>query len=265
MFKDDNLKFIGYVLSIGVLIVLTFCMMQVFILGRDVPFLDDLGIRIGGSQPKGEFVYDDPPALIIKKDKDYQAVIKTNLGQFSIELFEENAPNTVNNFVFLASEGYYDGIKVHRVLKDFLFQTGDRLTLKDDISVYGTGGPGYTIPDEINWESLGLGETQITELAAQGYVSTAGIISKELTKYSVAMANSGPDTNGSQFFVVTADNTSDKISQIKSKYTVFGKVLDGFDTIDSINNSEVNISNKNVPIPYKDIVIDRIDIIEISK
>lgn len=265
MFKDDNLKFISYVLSIGVLIILTFCMMQVFILGGDIPFLDQLGIGIGGKTNKGEFVYDTPPQKIIKDGKDYQANIKTNLGQFTVELFEENAPITVNNFVFLSSEGYYDGIKVHRVLKDFLFQTGDRTTLSDNKSLYGTGGPGYVLSDEVNWESLNLDPLKIQTLTSEGYVSKQGLISKPLQKFSIAMANSGPNSNGSQFFIVTADNTDKKLDDIKGKYTVFGKVVDGFDTIESINFAEVDVSNKNAPLPYKDILIERIDIIELEK
>ncbi|MBP9758416.1 peptidylprolyl isomerase [Candidatus Dojkabacteria bacterium] len=264
MFKDDNLKFISYVLAIGVLIILTFCMMQVFILGGDIPFLNELGIGQGGSN-KGEFSYEDPPQKIIKEDKDYQAIIKTNLGSFTIELYEENAPNTVNNFVFLSSEGFYDGVKVHRVLKDFLFQTGDRYTLTDNKTLYGTGGPGYVFSDEINWESLNLEASTLQSLAAAGYVSTPGLISKPLQKFSIAMANSGPNSNGSQFFIVTADNTDKKLDDIKGKYTVFGKVVDGFDTIESINSAEVDISNKNAPLPYKDIVISRIDIVELEK
>jgi cyclophilin family peptidyl-prolyl cis-trans isomerase len=262
MFKDENLKFIIYVLIIGVLIILTFCIMQVFILGRDVPFVDDLG---WGPQTQTPFVYEDPPAKMIKDDKDYQAVIKTNLGNFTVELFEENAPNTVNNFVFLSSEGYYDKVKIHRVLKDLLFQTGDRNTLTENQASYGLGDPGYIFDDEINWESLNLDAGQIASLAGAGYTSTAGLISKPLQKYSIAMANSGSDKNGSQFFVVTASNIDPQLKSLKGKHTVFGKVISGYDTLNEINNAPVDISDKNSPLPYKDIIIDRIDIIEINK
>ena len=220
---------------------------------------------MGGSGNKGKYVYDGLPQKMIKDDKDYQAKFKTSMGSFSVELFEENAPNTVNNFVFLSSEGYYDGVKIHRVLKDFLFQTGDRNTLLNDKSLYGNGGPGYTFGNEVNWESLGLDATVIQSLIGERYADSTGLISKQLQKYSMAMANSGPNTNGSQFFIVTADNTDKKLDAMNGKYTVFGKVVDGFDTIGSINSAEVDISNKNSPLPYKDIIVERIDIIELAK
>lgn len=263
MFKDENLQFMIYVLAVGILIVLTFCIMQVFILGRDVPFIDDLGW--GGNQPSGEFVYADPPAMRLDENKDYQARFQTNLGGFTIELFEENAPNTVNNFVFLAREGYYDGVKVHRVLKDMLFQTGDRNTLTDNEATYGSGNPGYVFDDEINWESINLAAGQIQALSEQDYSSTPNLISKPLQRYSIAMANSGPNTNGSQFFVVTAPNTDSQLDNLNGKHTVFGKVIEGYETIEDINNAPVDISNKNAPLPYKDIIIEKIDIIELSK
>lgn len=262
MFKDENLQFIIYVLAIGILMILTFCIMQVFILGKDVPFLDEFGF---GSPSKTPYVYDNPPTKITKDDKDYQARIQTNLGNFTIELFEENAPNTVNNFVFLASEGYYDKVKIHRVLKDLLFQTGDRNTLTDNTATYGMGDPGYKFNDEINWPSLNLDAGQVAALSAAGYTSSSGIISKQLERYSIAMANSGPDSNGSQFFIVTASNTDPQLKNLNGKHTVFGKVVSGFDTLDDINNAPVDITNKNTPVPYKDIIIDRIDIIEINK
>ncbi len=263
MFKDEGLQFILYVLAIGILIILAFCIMQVFILGRDVPFINGLGW--GRNKPTGEFVYNDPPSLTLDEAKNYQANFQTNLGNFKIELFEENAPNTVNNFLFLARNGYYNDVKVHRVLKDMLFQTGDRNTLTDNEATYGSGNPGYVFDDEINWESINVSASQIQALTEQEYSSTPDIISKPLQRYSVAMANSGPNTNGSQFFVVTAVNTDTELSNLNGKHTVFGKVIEGYETIEDINNAPVDISNKNAPLPFKDIIIEKIDIIELTK
>ena len=113
--------------------------------------------------------YQDPPSLILDPTMKYSATIKTNHGDMTIELFPAEAPRTVNNFVFLAREGFYEGNRFHRVLKDFMIQGG---CPKGD----GTGGPGYRFPDEE--------------------------VKRSYVKGTLAMANSGPNTNGSQFFIV---------------------------------------------------------------
>ena len=140
------------------------------------------------------------------------ATLRTNKGDIKIEFFEKQAPNTVANFTKLAKEGFYNGVKFHRVIKGFMIQSGDPLT-KDDskMNLWGTGGPGYSFKDEISPLNK----------------NDAGTIS---------MANSGPDTNGSQFFInVTSNNFLD------SKHTVFGKVISGMDVVQSIENTPTTL------------------------
>lgn len=133
--------------------------------------------------------------------------LHTNKGTIELELFDQLKPNTVANFVKLAKEGYYDGIKFHRVIKGFMIQGGDPLT-KDDTQSnrWGTGGPGYTFADEIGNENS----------------NAAGTIS---------MANAGPNTNGSQFFINVNDNNF-----LDPKHTAFGKVVGGMDVVTAIEN-----------------------------
>jgi peptidyl-prolyl cis-trans isomerase B (cyclophilin B) len=122
------------------------------------------------------------------------ATIQTTEGAIAFELFDEDAPKTVENFRRLASEGFYDGLSFHRVITDFMIQGGCP-------EGTGTGGPGYTFEDEINQHKIVRG--------------------------ALAMANAGPDTNGSQFFIVTAD----ACSWLDGKHTVFGQVSDGMDVV----------------------------------
>lgn len=137
------------------------------------------------------------------------ATISTNMGNIEIEFYATTAPNTVANFQKLAKEGFYDKVKFHRVIKGFMIQGGDPQS-KDDskIALWGTGGPGYKFADEINTQS---------EVYQTGY-----------KKGILAMANSGPNTNGSQFFIMTADYP------LPPLYTIFGKVTSGQDVVDKI-------------------------------
>ena len=138
--------------------------------------------------------FENPPPMCIDPAKTYTAAVKTNHGDFTVELDAEAAPNTVNNFVVLSLYHYYDGITCHRVVEGFVIQCGDP---KGD----GTGGPGYTFADELPTEgSYKLG--------------------------SLAMANSGPDTNGSQFFIISGPEGT----QLPPQYSLFGQVTDGLDT-----------------------------------
>jgi peptidylprolyl isomerase len=138
-------------------------------------------------------------------------VLKTSQGDIAIELFMNNAPLTAGNFLKLAEENYYDGTKFHRVIKDFMIQGGDPLT-KDDAQMqrWGTGGPGYTIADEF----------------APGTSNVRGTIS---------MANAGPNTGGSQFFINHADNTF-----LDGKHAVFGRVVSGMEFVDTIASVATN-------------------------
>ena len=128
------------------------------------------------------------------------ATMQTSEGSIVFELFDEDAPKTVENFRKLASEGFYDGLSFHRVIKDFMIQGGCP-------NGTGTGGPGYTFEDEIN--------------------------SHKVVRGALAMANAGPDTNGSQFFIVTAE----ACPWLDGKHTVFGQVTEGADVVESIQST----------------------------
>ena len=134
-----------------------------------------------------------------------QATFHTNKGDIVIEFFAQEVPNTVANFKKLAESGFYNGVKFHRVIDSFMIQGGDPLT-KDDTqkALWGTGGPGYTFADEIGAENHNLTGT-------------------------ISMANAGPNTNGSQFFINTNDN-----SFLDPKHTVFGRVASGMDVVHAI-------------------------------
>ena len=150
--------------------------------------------------------------------------LQTNKGDITIELLEKDAPKTVANFVKLAKEGFYDGTKFHRVIKDFMIQGGDPQTKDDALSArWGTGGPGYQFEDEIHANNK----------------NTIG---------TIAMANAGPNTNGSQFFINTANNNF-----LDGKHTVFGKVVLGLDVVGAIEGCETNASDK----PVAPMVIER--------
>ncbi len=134
-----------------------------------------------------------------------KAVLKTSRGDIALELFSADAPNTVNNFMALAKRDFYDGATFHRVIPDFMIQGGDPLSKDDNPANDGTGGPGYFFDDEINQHKIVRG--------------------------ALAMANAGPDTNGSQFFIVTADATP----WLDGKHTVFGRVTEGYEVVDAIS------------------------------
>ncbi len=199
--------------------------------------------------------YDEPPEMMIEEDVDYKAVIKTTEGDFTIDLFEKNAPKSVNNFVFLSKDDYYDGVRFHRVIDDLLIQTGDRNTMDSDPENDGMGDPGYTFDDEIGWNSLNLSRAKRQQLSNLGYSNDKDVKSKHLKMRSVAMANSGPDKNGSQFFIVTADSDDETIKGLEGKHTVFGKVVSGWDVIEKIESAEVDDPNSNSPKPLEDIII----------
>ncbi len=142
--------------------------------------------------------YDAPPSMVIDPSKRYIATIDTDGGDIVIELFADKAPRTVNNFVFLAQDGYYDGVTFHRVIKGFMAQGGDP-------TGSGSGGPGYRFEDEFH--------------AALSHDSP-GILS---------MANAGPGTNGSQFFITYRDTP-----HLDGKHAVFGRVIEGMDVVEAI-------------------------------
>jgi cyclophilin family peptidyl-prolyl cis-trans isomerase len=147
------------------------------------------------------------------------ATIHTNHGAIEVELFDEDAPKTVENFTSLAQKGFYDGVIFHRVIPDFMIQGGDPTGT-------GTGGPGYQFDDEANDRSVVRG--------------------------MLAMANAGPNTNGSQFFVVTAD----ACAWLDGKHTVFGRVTSGMDVVDRIAEQPRDARDR----PSEDVTMERVEI-----
>jgi peptidyl-prolyl cis-trans isomerase B (cyclophilin B) len=142
------------------------------------------------------------PEMQIDTNKKYMAEIETNRGSIKLELFPGHAPKTVNNFVFLAQNGFYDGVSFHRVISDFMIQGGDPTGT-------GAGGPGYSFEDELSDNPL---------------THETGVIS---------MANAGPNTNGSQFFITHCPQP-----HLNGKHTVFGKVVGSQDVVDSIQQGD---------------------------
>lgn len=142
------------------------------------------------------------PALEIDSNKTYTATIETNKGTIVVDLHPKHAPKTVNNFVFLARQGFYDGLKFHRVISNFMVQGGDPTGT-------GSGGPGYKFEDETRGNPL---------------THEAGVLS---------MANAGPNTNGSQFFI-----THSPQPHLNGKHTVFGKVREGQDVVNAIRQND---------------------------
>lgn len=237
-------------------IIILMIAMYFVVAGYSFPFVgflvDDSGDR---------YDYDEPPPMQLEAGKDYMARIYTNRGVIEVDLYEENAPLTVNNFVFLAQVGYYDGVEFHRVVNDFLIQSGSRLTLDDDPGNDGLGGPGYTFKDEINWSSLNLSSEQIVALQDSGFSNDTGVTSRRLEKYSLAMANAGPDTNGSQFFIVTANNSDSRLAQLQGRHTVFGTVVGGANVVETIDSAQVDTSlGSGSSVPIGSYFIERVEI-----
>ena len=171
----------------------------------------------GESTMSDEKVYSSMPEMIIDQNKSYTAVIQTSMGDLTVEFFSDTAPVTVNNFVSLSNDGYYDNIIFHRVISGFMIQGGD-----PSGTGHGEYGkfPGYTFEDELNNQ--------------QPY-----------EKGILAMANAGPNTNGSQFFIMHVDYP------LPYQYTIFGKVTDGFDVIDTIASVQTAEGDR----PVEDVVI----------
>lgn len=168
--------------------------------------------------------YSQAPDMMLKEGVDYQARLKTNKGDIVIDLHENETPITVNNFVFLAQDGFYTDVPIHRVMKGFMLQSGDPTGT-------GTGTPGYRFNDE----------------PFEG----------EYTRGTVAMANSGVNTNGSQFFIMHADYP------LQPNYVIFGNVIDGLDVVDAIADTPVRANMYGeASVPTETLTIESIEIIE---
>lgn len=164
--------------------------------------------------------YDNAPDFTLDTSKRYEAKLDTNHGEILIELDAGRSPLTVNNFVFLANDGFYDGVVFHRVIEGFMIQGGDPTGT-------GRGGPGYRFRDEIEGQGT----------YARG---------------TVAMANAGPNTNGSQFFIMHRDYG------LPHNYTIFGQVTSGLEAVDSIATTGTDHSDR----PHDDVVINKVTVTE---
>ena len=167
-----------------------------------------------------------PPEMLLEENVNYKAKVKTSLGDFTIDLFENDARGNVNNFVFLSEKGFYKNLTFHRVIQDFTIQTGDP---KGD----GYGNVGYYVVDEKS--------------------------SFNFSPYTVAMANEGkPNTNSSQFFVTLANGD---FSHLEGEYTIIGRVVEGFEIVDEIGSVKVDSNYK----PRKDVLVKDIEILKERK
>lgn len=175
-----------------------------------------------------------PTPTPVSSPDTIKATIVTVKGDIVLELYPKVAPKTVANFVKLAQDKFYDGTKFHRVIADFMIQGGDPLSKTDDPRV-GTGGPGYTFEDEINFKSLGAPDDLIAQYEALGYKYNNSLQSLPVDPGYIAMANAGPNTNGSQFFIVTTKPQQ----HLYGKHTVFGKVVSGMDVVLKIKQGDI--------------------------
>jgi len=169
-----------------------------------------------------------------KSKKIVKTTIETDKGKIELELYKEAAPNTVDNFIKLAKEGFYDATKFHRVVPGFVIQAGDPLSKDDNPANDGSGGPGYVFDDEINPKALGLDDVQIKALESQGYKFNYLLKSISHLEGTISMANSGPNTNGSQFFITLAD-----VPDLDGRYTAFGRVVAGMDIVQKIEQDDI--------------------------
>ena len=186
-------------------------------------------VQLNANEQEGDVlnnnkVYDSMPVMNIDISKKYTAVIKTSMGDMSIEFFTEDAPMTVNNFINLSRDGYYDNVIFHRVISGFMIQGGDPSgTGHGEMGKY----PGYKFEDELNNQ-------------------------RSYDKGILAMANAGPDTNGSQFFIMHVNYP------LPYQYTIFGFVTDGLEVIDKIASVETGEGDK----PVNDVVIETVEVKE---
>ena len=165
------------------------------------------------------------PEQVLKEGIDYKALIRTSMGDIELDLFELETPITVNSFVYLTQQDFYNNTAFHRVIDGFVIQGGDP---KGD----GTGGPGYEIVDEIT--------------------------NRKFESYTLGMANAGPNTNGSQFFITSGNIPKESLDVLSGNYTVFGKVTKGFTVVDSIEKVKTDSNDK----PHQPVKVEEITIIE---
>lgn len=179
-----------------------------------------VGLFIWGGNDKMVINQQNQPAATVTISNNIITTLATTYGTITLELFKDKAPKTVENFITLAEEGFYDGTLFHRVIKNFMIQGGDPTTKENpkDWTRHGTGGPGYAFADEFN--------------------------DSKVIRGALAMANSGPNTNGSQFFIVTTESAP----WLDGKHTVFGKVISGYEVVEKIENSATDPARGDHPL-----------------
>jgi peptidylprolyl isomerase len=206
---------------------------------NDSSAIESVSLDATGTTTDTDAVTSDEQSLQLDEptmERNPIATIVTNRGEITLELFGKDMPITVENFVTLAQEGFYDETKFHRVIEDFMIQGGDPNSRSNNTSEYGTGGPGYTIADEF--------------VEAPHLTNVSG---------TVAMANTGqPNSGGSQFFINVADNTNLDFDQepLSSKHPVFGKVIEGMDVVRAIEQVETGVGD----VPLDPVVVQTIEI-----
>jgi len=177
---------------------------------------------IAVAQPQQRKTYDRPPEMKLDPAKQYAATIETSKGTIRVDLAAKEAPKTVNSFVFLAREGFYDGVTFHRVIPGFMIQGGDPTGT-------GAGGPGYEFENENRQSTQGFGPG------------------------TLAMANAGPNTNGSQFFITQGPNAA---HLQPAAYTIFGKVTAGQEVVDAIANAPARQTRPVEPITITKVTVE---------
>jgi len=215
----DNKKIL--LLAFGLLVV---SLIGVILMKQGTIIPTDTGLPQITEKEENTKTYDEPKQ-VLQEGIDYKVILKTSVGDIEIDLFEDETPITVNSFLFLVQERFFDGLIFHRVIQNFVIQGGDP---RGD----GTGGPGYQIPDEIT--------------------------DRKYQPYTLGMANAGPNTNGSQFFITSGNISENDMQALNGNYTIFGKVLSGFAVVDSIERVETDVNDK----PLNPVTIESIQIVD---
>jgi len=191
---------------------------------RDTAAVSELSTSTPAAEVLGEKRYSSPPEMLLDPEQTYSVRLVTNFGEIAIELFAQETPIAANNFAFLTKDEFYDGLTFHRVVENFMIQGGDP-------NGDGTGGPGYQLDDEP--------------------------VTRDYTRGIVAYANSGPDTSGSQFFIMHADY------QLPPQYVIFGQVTEGMDVVDQIATVPVEADQfGEVSKPVNPVVIEKAELVK---
>ncbi len=244
MFKEKNrpwLYLIGIMLMFLALVLATRDFMVPLVLQGEINTVTLNPVRLR------ELRMDIDPAL------DYKFKIITTEGEMLFNLYEKSAPINVNNISRLSNRNYYNNTLLHRIIPNTLVQGGDPNS-KEETAKLGLGGPRYVVEDEINLSTLNLTEEQLNNRINEGFSLNLDTTSVAIKRYSLAMANDGPNTNGSQFFIVFNNISDEDLAKLNGRFTVIGELISGFDIIDKISQTET-VEQDNYLKPMKDIRI----------